>query len=126
MMKRVWFFGCFGIMFCNFFTASSYADIELFESKCLGCHGNGDIKAIDLSERSASAWERFFKDNNHPVDLSKKITQIEMQKLLTFFKTKSAGTEQPVFAVIPKHMPLETASSTAVEYAQPAAAIIPK
>lgn len=102
-------------------------ELDLFESKCLCCHGKGEVKYLDPSAKSAAAWERYLLSNKHPVDLTDKISQDEMQKLLAFFKAKSAGVEQPASAVIPNRTSQTPRSaSIAVEDEKPAIAIIPK
>ncbi len=75
---------------------------DLFLEKCMGCHSNrGRVPPINPADKSSSGWEKYFKRNRHPVDLTGMITEDEMEKILHTLKDHAADSDQPTVAIIP-------------------------
>ena len=75
----------------------------LFLIKCLGCHSRtGKPAPISPADRSSSVWEKYFKRNRHPIDLSRTITSEKMQAIIETLKEHAADIDQPAAAIIPK------------------------
>ena len=76
---------------------------DLFLKKCMGCHSrNGKAAPISPADKSSTVWEKYFKRNRHPVDLSGMITPDEMKSILQTLKDHAADSDQPTAAIIPK------------------------
>ncbi len=82
---------------------SAGTNLDVFLGKCGSCHKKGaEAAPVNPADKAALVWEKYFKRNRHPVDLSSTMTDDEKAQALGFLKHHAADSDHPVAAVIPK------------------------
>ncbi len=76
---------------------------DMFIAKCGECHKKGGKAApVNPADKAGRVWEKYFKRNRHPVDISGSIGAGDLQQIVKFLKDHAADSDQPAAAVIPK------------------------
>ena len=98
-MKRIALF----LLSMMLLSTSSWAGgKDLFTKQCGSCHkSGGQAPPVNPADKAARVWEKYFKRNRHPVDLSS-INPNDMSAIIAYLKEHAADSDQPEAAIIPK------------------------
>ena len=85
------------------FGSASASDLDVFLVKCGSCHKKGaEAAPVNPADKAGLVWEKYFKRNRHPTDISSTMSDEDTAQVLKFLKHHAADSDHPVAAVIPK------------------------